>query len=64
MTIGDSIFLISSDGSIQMYNVYDIYIVDETDMTCTNQETNGNIELTLVTCASDRRKRLVVKCRV
>ena len=61
---GDSIFLISSKGSSEMYKVYDKYIVDETDMRCTSQETNGKIELTLITCDNDNTKRLVVKCRV
>lgn len=61
---GDNIFLISSNGSSEMYKVYDKYIVDETDMRCTSQETNGKIELTLITCDNDNAKRLVVKCRV
>jgi len=60
---GDSIFLLSSNGNEQMYKVYDKYIVDETDMRCTSQETNGKIELTLITCDKDDTKRLVVKCR-
>lgn len=64
LTIGDNIFLLSSEGNAQLYKVYDTYIVDETDMSCTNQETNGEIELTLITCADDNTKRLVVKCRV
>ena len=61
---GDNIFLLSSKGNEQKYKVYDIYIVDETDMSCTSQETNGKIELTLITCDNDNKKRLVVKCRV
>lgn len=62
---GDAIFILSSKGSAQMYKVYDTYIVDETDMSCTSQETNGKIELTLITCDNnDNKKRLVVKCRV
>ena len=64
MTIGDNIFLLSSKGNAQVYKVYDTYIVDETDMSCISQETNGEIELTLITCADDNTKRLVVKCRV
>jgi len=64
MEIGDNIFLLSSKGNAEMYKVYDIYIVDETDMRCTSQETNGKIELTLITCDNDNKKRLVVKCRV
>ena len=47
-----------------MYKVYDKYIVNATDMRCTSQETNGKIELTLITCDNDNTKRLVVKCRV
>lgn len=64
LTIGDNIFLLSSKGNAQVYKVYDTYIVDETDMSCISQETNGEIELTLITCADDNTKRLVVKCRV
>ena len=64
MTKGDNIFLLSSSGNAQIYKVYDTYIVDETDMSCTSQETNGKIELTLITCDTDNKKRLVVKCRV
>ena len=59
----DNIFLVSSKGSSEMYKVYEKYIVDETDMRCTSQETNGKIELTLITCDNDNTKRLIVKCR-
>ena len=61
---GDVIIILPTKGKAQLYNVYDKYIVDETDKSCLNQETNGKIELTLITCASDSTKRLVVKCRV
>ena len=64
LTIGDNIFLLSSKGNAQVYKVYDTYIEDETEMSCISQETNGEIELTLITCADDNTKRLVVKCRV
>ena len=63
LTIGDNIFLLSSNGNEQVYKVYDMYIVDETDKTCTSQETNGKIELTLITCDSNNSRRLIVKCR-
>ncbi|CCZ18459.1 putative uncharacterized protein [Clostridium sp. CAG:780] len=64
LTEGDNVFLLSSKGNSEMYKVYDKYIVDATDMSCTSQETNGKIELTLITCDNDNTKRLVVKCRV
>ena len=60
---GDIIMLLSSKGDVQVYEVYDMYIVDETDMECISQETNGKIELTLITCDKNNTKRLVVKCR-
>lgn len=65
LTIGDNIFLASSKGDSQLYKVYDIYIVDETDMRPTSQETNGKMELTLITCDNDNnKKRLIIKSRV
>lgn len=65
LTIGDNIFLSSSKGNAQMYRVYNMYIVDETDKSCISQETNGKIELTLITCDNNNNsKRLIVKCRV
>lgn len=64
LTVGDNMFLWSNKGTVQMYRVYDMYIIDETDMSCTSQETNGKIELTLITCDKNNKKRLVVKCRL
>lgn len=64
MEKGDNIFILSTKGNAEMYKVYDKYIIDERDMKCTSQETDGKIELTLITCDNDNTKRLVVKCRV
>lgn len=61
---GDNIFLLSRRGNTEVYKVYEKYIVNATDISCTNQETNGKIELTLITCDNDNSKRLVVKSRV
>ena len=45
------------------YKVYDKYEIDESDFSCMSQNTNGKIELTLITCINFKRdKRLVVKC--
>lgn len=63
LVVGDKIFLTSNSSKEMTYYVYDKYEIDETDMSCTNQETNGNIELTLITCTAKKNKRLVVKCR-
>lgn len=63
LSIGDSVFLTSNTGKIVAYKVYKMYEVEETDMSCTSQNTDGNIEVTLITCAKNNRNRLVVKCR-
>ena len=38
------------------YYVYDKYEINDNDMSCTSQETNGKIELTLITCTSKKNK--------
>lgn len=45
------------------YEVYDKFVVDPTDTSCTSQLTKGRKELTLITCTEYGTKRLVVKCR-
>lgn len=45
------------------YKVYDKYEVNQDDFSCLDQNTNGNIELTLITCIKyQKSKRLIVKC--
>ena len=43
-----------------MYNKYE---VDPTDVSCTSQLTNGNKEVTLITCTNDSKLRVIVKAR-
>lgn len=45
------------------YYVYDIFIADPYDTRCTSQLTNGNKEITLITCYNKGTQRLVVKAR-
>ena len=62
---GDNIFLFSSKGNAQIYKVYDKYVTNETDMSCTKQETNGQIEWTLITCCDNAdTKRLIINARL
>ena len=63
LSINDKVYVKPNKGNDLLYLVYDKYEIDENDMTCTSQDTNGNIELTLITCTSKKNKRLVVKCR-
>lgn len=60
---GDIVELTDRKNNKLQYKVYDKYEIEATDLSCTSQETNGQIELTLITCTnSGRNKRLVVKC--
>ena len=60
---GDIVELEDYTGKTVEYKVYNIFIVDPTDVACTSQLTNGKVEMTLITCAEGGRRRLVVKCR-
>jgi LPXTG-site transpeptidase (sortase) family protein len=60
---GDIVELEDSSGKKVSYKVYNIFIVDPSDVACTSQLTNGKREMTLITCAEGGRRRLVVKCR-
>ncbi len=59
---GDIVELEDLTGRTIEYKVYDIYIVDPSDTSCTSQLTNGRRELTLITCTNYGTQRLVVKC--
>ena len=59
----DKINLLDNKGKRVSYFVYDKYEVSETDLSCTDQNTNGKMEATLITCTKKKNNRLVVKCR-
>ena len=60
---GDSVELTDTNGKKLIYKVYDIFEVEQDDFSCLNQETDGKIELTLITCIKHQKnKRLIVKC--
>ena len=59
----DKINLLDNKGKRVSYFVYDKYEVPETDLSCTNQDTKGKKEVTLITCTNKKNQRLVVKCK-
>lgn len=59
----DKINLLDNKGKRVSYLVFDKYEVAETDLSCTEQNTNGEREVTLITCTKKKDKRLVVKCK-
>ena len=66
---GDTIQISDLNGKTLNYKVYDTFIVDPQDTSCTSQLTNGKIEVTLITCYYENgnahaTKRFIVKARV
>lgn len=58
---GDIIEITDLEKKTLTYEVYDKYNVDPEDTSCTNPETNGTKEITLITCTNDGSKRVIVK---
>lgn len=58
---GDTIDITDTKGRTIIYEVYDKYVVDPDDVECTNQNTNGRKEITLITCTNDSKHRVIVK---
>ena len=52
-----------TDNSTVEYEVYDKYVVDPTDVSCTSQNTDGRTEITLITCTDDSSQRWIIKAR-
>lgn len=63
LEIGDSIFLTDNKNGIIEYIVYDIYKVKPQNTKPLSQETEGNREVTLITCVNYSKNRLVVKAK-
>ena len=62
LEIGDTVDITDTKGRTVIYEIYDKYVVDPTDVECTNQRTNGKREITLITCTNDSKHRVIVKC--
>lgn len=60
---GDIVELTDNSGKTVKYTVYNKYVVEPDDISCTSQLTNGNKEVTLITCTNYGKQRLVVKAR-
>ena len=63
LDLGDTIKLTDNYNRILTYTIYDKYVVDPYDTKCTSQLTNGNTEITLITCHNSGKQRLVIKAR-
>lgn len=63
MSIGETVEITDMNGEKLVYKVYDKYVVEPDDVTCTTQRTNGLKEVTLITCTDDSKLRVIVKAR-
>lgn len=61
IAIGEIVEITDLTGRTIKYKIYTKYEVDPTDVSCTSQRTNGKKEITLITCNSSGKKRVVVK---
>lgn len=61
LEVGDKILMTDTYNREITYEVYDTYKVSPTDTSCLSQETNGEKEVTLITCTLGAIKRNIVK---
>ena len=61
LKVGDEIYLTDTSNLRLTYEVYSITKVEPNDISCLSQNTNGKREITLITCTSDSKKRIIVK---
>ena len=61
LKIGDKINIYDLSGNKVTYSVYKSYEVSYDDLSCTNQDTNGKKEITLITCNNIKNQRKVIK---
>ena len=63
LSIGDTIEITDLTNRTLVYEIYDKYVVQPEDTTCTTQRTNGKKEVTLITCTNDSKQRVIIKAK-
>lgn len=63
LNIGDIINIYDLTGTKLKYSIYSKYETDYNDLSCTNQDTNGSKEITLVTCNNIKNRRKIIKAK-
>ena len=61
LKIGDEIVLTDLSGKTLKYRIFDKYIIEPNDVSCTESVNKDQREVTLITCTNGRRNRLVIK---
>ena len=62
--IGDIVKITDLKGKTLEYEVYETDIIDPYDNSCTSQLTNGETEITLITCYNKATQRFIAKAKV
>ena len=60
LNLTDTVKIYDLKGNMNEYKIYQKYEVDPTDLSCLNQNTEGNKIITLLTCNNVNGKRLIV----
>lgn len=60
---GDTIYITDKNNKTVEYKVYANYVVEPDDLKCTSQLTNGETEITLITCTMTGKQRTIIKAR-
>ena len=63
LEIGDIIKITDLYGETVEYKIFDKYVIDPNDVTCTNIVEEGTREVTLITCTNGNKNRLITKAR-
>ena len=63
LNIGDNLFIIDNNIGKVEYEIYNIYKVYPEDVSSLSQETQGEKQVTLITCTNNSSKRIIVKAR-
>ncbi len=61
LQIGDTFNITDLTGKTVEYEIEKMYEVVPEDTSCLNQETQGEKQVTLITCTNDSKKRVIVK---
>lgn len=62
--VGDTFKITDNKNRTFEYEVYDTFLVNPKDTSCTSQLTDGKIESTLITCSADGKERFIVKAHL
>lgn len=60
---GDIIYITDTNNKTLEYKVYANYVVEPDDLSCTSQLTNGQTDITLITCTMTGKQRTIIKAR-